>query len=685
MVDSRPHFSNYMRILELGAYDAVLGMDWLKSCGKMSVDWTLKSMEFVHDDKEIRIQGMVSKQQQQLEELSSIQLQKWLAGNDVWAMAILDHVPTAGETSTFTVAPDLQSVLDEYEDVFSEPNSLPPRRQWDHAIALEPGAKPTNTRPYRYSPLQKDEIERQVNEMLAAGIITASMSPFASPVLLVKKKDGSWRFCVDYRRLNELTIKNKFPLPVVGELLDELASTKFFSKLDLRAGYHQIRMRPEDEAKTAFKTHHGHFQFRVMPFGLTNAPATFQCIMNSVFAPFLRKFVIVFLDDILVYSASWEEHLQHLKLVLEKLKEAQFFAKLSKCSFGQTSIQYLGHIISDQGVATDPDKTLVMEQWPIPTTITELRGFLGLTGYYRKFVKNYGIITKPLTQLLTKKGFQWTEEATAAFLILKKAMTQTPVLALPDFTLPFSVETDACDSGVGAVLTQQGHPIAYMSKALGVLNRKLSIYEKEFLAVIMAIDKWRQYLQRGLFTILTDHKSLCNLADQQLSTGLQKNAMSKLVGLQFEFKYKRGVENGAADSLSRVGHLLAATLVSSCKPDWLQEVLNTYTTDKAATDLLQTLTVHSPNDKGFYVEKGLIKHQGRIYIGENLALQTKLISSLHDSAVGGHSGIQATYQRIKQLYYWPGLKLAVENFASLPAGPSYTHKTSRVIAAFAST
>jgi hypothetical protein len=192
-----------------------------------------------------------------------------------------------------------------------------------------------------------------------------------------------------------------------------------------------------------------------------------------------------------------------------------------------------------------------------------------------------------------------------------------------------------------------------------VLNGKLSIYKKAFLALIMEIDKWRQYLQRGPFTILTDHKSLCNLADQQLSNELQKKAMSKLVGLQFEFKYKRGVENGAADSLSRAGHLLTTTLVSSCKPDWLQEVLNTYTTDPTTTELLQTLAVHSPNDKGFYLEKGLIKHQGRLYIGANMAMQTKLIASLHDSAVGGHSGIHATYQRIKQLYYWPGLKSAV--------------------------
>lgn len=212
------------------------------------------------------------------------------------------------------------------------------------------------------------------------------------------------------------------------------------------------------------------------------------------------------------------------------------------------------------------------------------------------------------------------------------------------------------------MLMQNGHPIAYMSKALGVMNQKLSIYEKEFLAVIMAVDKWRQYLQRGSFTILTDHKSLSNLNDQQLTSELQRKAMAKLVGLQFEIKYKKGIDNGAADSLSRVGHLLDIHTISSCKPDWLQEVLNSYTTDKTTTALLQELAVLSPNAKGYYLEQGLIKYKGRLVIGDNLALQTKIIASLHDSAVGGNSGIQASYQRIKQLYYWPGLKLAVENY-----------------------
>lgn len=655
-------FEADMRVLDIGAYDGVLGMDWLRTHNPMQCDWVQRTISFDHHGTSVTLQGVLPASGELLP-LSLEQLHKSQAGNDIWAYAIVDCRPDEPViTVDFDVPPTVKPLLTEFSDVFAEPNTLPPHRVYDHAIPVDPTAPPVNARPYRYSPQQKDEIERQVREMLAAGTITPSMSPYASPVLLVKKKDGSWRFCVDYRRLNTVTIKNKFPLPIVDELLDELVGTKFFSKLDLRAGYHQIRMLETDEPKTASKTHHGHFQFRVMPFGLCNAPATFQCLMNSVFADYIRKFVIIFLDDILVYSKTMDEHLEHLRIVMSLLRQNQLYAKLSKCSFACTSIDYLGHVISSDGVATDPDKTSAMEQWPLPKTVTELHAFLGLTGYYRKFVKNYGIIAKPLTTLLTKKGFLWTEAATTAFNKLKLAMVSTPVLALPDFTQPFQVETDACDTGIGAILSQNGHPIAFLSKALGSKNSQLSVYEKEFLAVMLAVTKWRPYLQRGHFTILTDHKSLCSLQEQTLETDVQRKAMAKLGGLHFSFKYKRGLDNGAADALSRVGQHMECAAISTCQPDWLQEVANSYSTDVDAQARLTRLALHSPDAQGFSLQDGVIRLHNRLWIGNNSALHTKLISAMHASPVGGHSGILATYQRVKHLFAWAGMKRAVEDF-----------------------
>jgi hypothetical protein len=241
-------------------------------------------------------------------------------------------------------------------------------------------------------------------------------------------------------------------MPLIEEILDELHGSKFFSRLDFKVGFHQVRMSAEDEFKTAFKTHHGHYQFKVMPFGLYNALATFQCIMNSVLAPFLRKFVIVFMDDILVYSSSLEAHVEHLRAVLSVLRDHQFYVKLSKCAFAQSELEYLGHIISAEGVATDPMKTKAMLDWPVPSNVTELRGVLGLCGYYRKFVRYYGLLSRPLTNLFKKKQFSWSEEAQLTFDKLKSAMASTLVLALADFSKQFIVETDSCDTGLGDVL-----------------------------------------------------------------------------------------------------------------------------------------------------------------------------------------------------------------------------------------
>jgi len=354
--------------------------------------------------------------------------------------------------------------------------------------------------------------------MMHQGVIRPSSSAFSSPALLVRKHDGSWRMCIDYRALNAKTIKDKYPIPVVEELLDELRGAKFFTKLDLRSGYHQVWMHEADIHKTAFRTHQGLFEFLVMPFGLTNAPATFQALMNTVLRRFLRRFVLVFFDDILIYSATWAEHLQHLHLVLQCLAEHSLFLKRSKCAFAVPSVAYLGHVISATGVTMDSDKVQAVLSWPVPKTVRAVRGFLGLAGYYRRFINNYGVIATPLTRLLRKEGFHWTPEAEAAFRELQQALTKAPVLQLPDFSLPFIVECDASGSGFGAVLHQGQGAVAFFSKPIAARHAKLAAYERELIGLVLAVRHWRPYLWGREFVVKTDHRSLKFLLDQRLAT-----------------------------------------------------------------------------------------------------------------------------------------------------------------------
>lgn len=437
--------------------------------------------------------------------------------------------------------------------------------------------------------------------MLQSDIIQKSSSPFSSPVLLVKKKDKTWRFCINYCQLNAITMKGKYPVPIIDELLDELGGATWFSKLDLRSGFHQILLKPGEEFKTAFQTHFGHFEFQVMPFGLTGAPGTFQDAMNCTLVPFLQKFVLVLFDDILIYSRSYEEHIHHLEQVFHQLQAHDWKIKLSKCEFAKPSISYLGHVITGAGVQTDPDKVSAVVNWPAPTTVKELRGFLGLAGYYCKFVRHFGVLAKPLTELLRKNSvFRWTPIHEQSFQALKHALSTSPVLALPDFAKPFSIETDASATGIGAVLMQDGHPLAFLSKALGPRSSGLSTYEKEYMAVLMAVQQWRSYLQLAEFTIYTDQQSLAQLTDQRLHTSWQQKLFSKLVGLQFKIIYKPGSSDIVADALSRKSvHDSVCAAVSVITPQWIQEVIAGYAQDPASTYMIAKLCIDPTAVAGF--------------------------------------------------------------------------------------
>jgi hypothetical protein len=667
------HLKLTFNLLELGGCGIVLGTQWLSTLGVISWDFKNLVMGFMHEGKQVWLQGLKEKP-------NVIQSSKDFKGKATMKGLLLQIMPCELDSMQEEIDAPIRELVEEFPQVFEEPEGLPPKRNHEHQIILKQGVPPHCQRPYRYPHYQKTEIEKIVQDLLDSGCVRPSQSPFASPVLLVRKADGSWRMCVDYRGLNKETVKDKFPIPVVDELLDELQGAVVFSKLDLRSGYHQIRMREEDIEKTAFKTHEGHYEYLVMPFGLTNAPSTFQALMNEIFRPLLRKFVLVFFDDILVYSKGLEEHIGHLKTVLQILALHHLYAKMSKCVFGTSEVDYLGHIISGEGVKTDPKKIAAMVDWPIPKSLKALRGFLGLTGYYRKFIKGYGQIASPLTALLKKDAFLWSDKAEKAFEELKAAVSQPPVLALPDFSKTFVIECDASGFGMGAVLMQEGRPLAYFSQALKGKNLFLSTYEKELLALVLSVKKWRPYLFATIFTIKTDQQSLKHILEQRVGTPMQQKWISKLLGYHFVVEYKQGKENKVADALSRKedtdlkteveketaylqaqtrGHLCAISFPS---PTWLDDLRASYEEDEELRSLVSRLQASGEDEGPYTLNQGLLLYKDRFCMGKESGMKIKVLALIHDSPLGGHSGYLKTLHRAKQDWFWHGMKKDIKAY-----------------------
>jgi len=450
-------------------------------------------------------------------------------------------------------------LLQDYEDIFPKetPAGLPPIHGIEHQIDLIPGAALPNRPPYRTNPEETKEIQRQVQELLDKGFVRESLSPCAVPVILVPKKDGSWRMCVDCRAINNITIRYHHPIPRLDDMLDELSGSIIFTKIDLRSGYHQIRMKAGDEWKTAFKTKFGLYEWLVMPFGLTNAPSTFMRLMNHVLRAFIGKFVVVYFDDILIYSKSVGEHMKHIRQVLDELRKEKLFANLEKCSFCTDHVVFLGFVVSGKGIEVDESKVKAIKDWPAPTNVSQVRSFHGLVGFYRRFVRDFSTIAAPLNEL-TKKGvdFKWGNSQETAFQELKKRLTEAPLLVLPDFTKTFEVECDASGIGIGGVLMQQGKPVAYFSEKLGGAQLNYSVYDKELYALVRVLETWQHYLWPKEFVIHSDHEALKYLKGQAKLNRRHVKWVEFIETFLFIVKYKKGKDNVVADALSQKSVLL---------------------------------------------------------------------------------------------------------------------------------
>ncbi|GJW44573.1 putative nucleotidyltransferase, ribonuclease H [Tanacetum coccineum] len=607
--------------IELGSFDAIIGMDWLVKyqaiivCAKkiVRIPWGNETL-IVHGD------GSNQGHESHLHIISYTRTQEYmLKGCPVF----LANVNTK-ETEDKSEKKRLEDVpiVQDFPDVF--PEDLP-------------------------------ELSEQLKELFDKGFIIPSSSPWGSLVLFVKKKDGSFRMCIDYRELNKLTVKNRYPLPRIDDLFDQLQGLSVYSKIDLRSGYHQLRVREEDISKTDFRTRYGHYEFQVMPFGLTNAPAVFMDLMNRVCKPYLDKFVIVFIDDILIYSKNKQEHEEHLKLILELLKKEELYAKFSKCEFWIPKVQFLGHVIDSQGIHVDPAKIESIKDWASPKSPTEIHQFLGLVGYYRRFIEGFSKIAKPMTKLTQKKvKFEWGDKQEIAFQLLKQKLCSAPILALPEGSKDFIVYCDASSKGLGVVLMQRKKVIAYVSRQLKIHEKNYTTHDLELRAVVFSLKLWRHYLYRTKCTVFTDHKSLEHILNQKALNMRQRCWLELLSDYDCKIRYHPGKANVVADALSRKEREPPLRKPENIKNEDVGGMLleNSKDPEKLRTEKLEPRA------------NGTLCLNGRSWLPCYGDLRNVILHESHKSKYSIHPGSEKMYQDMKKLYWWPNMKANIATYVS---------------------
>ncbi|KAL0543903.1 hypothetical protein IC582_019008 [Cucumis melo] len=671
-------------VLDMLDFDVILGMDWL-AANHASIDCSRKEVTFNPPSMaSFKFKGGGSKSLPQV--ISAIRASKLLS-QGTWGI-----LASVVDTREADVSLSSEPVVRDYPDVFPEElPGLPPHREVEFAIELEPGTVPISRAPYRMAPAELKELKVQLQELLDKGFIRPSVSPWGAPVLFVKKKDGSMRLCIDYRELNKVTVKNRYPLPRIDDLFDQLQGATVFSKIDLRSGYHQLRIKDEDVPKTAFRSRYGHYEFIVMSFGLTNAPAVFMDLMNRVFREFLDTFVIVFIDDILIYSKTEAEHEEHLRMVLQTLRDNKLYAKFSKCEFWLKQVSFLGHVVSKAGVSVDPAKIEAVTGWTRPSTVSEVRSFLGLAGYYRRFVENFSRIATPLTQL-TRKGvpFVWSKACEDSFQNLKQKLVTAPVLTVPDGSGSFVIYSDASKKGLGCVLMQQGKVVAYASRQLKSHEQNYPTYDLELAAVVFALKIWRHYLYGEKIQIFTDHKSLKYFFTQKELNMRQRRWLELVKDYDCEILYHPGKANVVADALSRkvshsaalitrqaplhrdleraeiavsVGAVTMQLAQLTVQPTLRQRIIDAQSNDpylvekRGLTEAGQAAEFSLSSDGGLLFER-------RLCVPSDSAVKTELLAEAHSSPFSMHPGSTKMYQDLKRVYWWRNMKREVAEFVS---------------------